>query len=359
MGSARLWLDEQLLIEAVEPHPIRVDGSPPLRLEGGQPHDIQIEFASTAHTNALEPGDVQLGWTHPAEAHSPAMHKAITLARESDVAIVFARIFESEQRDRASLTLPNDQDQLIHAVAAANPWTVVVLGCGGPVTMPWVDQVPAVVNAYYAGQEQGAAVADILFGDINPSGKLPLTFPRSEAQVPVANPCQRAAELTTTYSEGIFVGYRAYDQNGLEPLFPFGHGLSYTSFSYAHLQLTPETANGTEEIRVSFEVTNSGERAGTEIAQVYLGRPARVAAPPKQLAGWVRVLLEPGESKQVTITVNPQAVERPLSWWNANTHGWEIAPGGYPIYVSASSRDIRLNGVLHIVTSSSNGKGDI
>jgi beta-glucosidase len=260
--------------------------------------------------------------------------------------------WDTEGQDRPNMELPGLQNELIERVAAANPRAIVVLQTGGPITMPWLDRVAGVLQAWYPGQECGNAIADVLFGAVNPSGKLPQTFPvRLEDNPAFINYPGEFGRVR--YGEGIFVGYRYYDKKKIAPLFPFGHGLSYTSFSYAHLQVAPETTDGTQEIRVSFEVTNTGRWAGIEIAQVYLGRTAGVAAPPKQLAGWARVSLEPGESKQVTIVVNPQSLERPLSYWNTSTHGWEIAPGDYPVYVGASSRDIRLNDVLHILTSES------
>ncbi|MGQ0602896.1 MAG: glycoside hydrolase family 3 C-terminal domain-containing protein, partial [Anaerolineales bacterium] len=334
MGSARLWLNGQLLIDAVEPHPMRVDWSPPLQWESGQPHTLQIEFTSTAHANWVELGDIQLGWTHPDEAYSPAMQNAVALARQTDVAVVFVRVFESEQRDRASLALPNDQAQLIHAVAAANPRTVVVLSCGGPVTMPWIDQVPAIVNAYYAGQEQGAAVADVLFGDVNPSGKLPITFPRSEADVPVADPCQHASERTTIYSEGIFVGYRAYDQNNLEPLFPFGHGLSYTTFAYSNLRLSTHTVSANERLTLHVEITNTGRRAGQEVVQLYLrDLEAGLPRPPKELKGFTKVALTPGESKTVTLSLDCPS----LANWDNVKHSWVAEAGMFEVLIGSSS----------------------
>jgi beta-glucosidase len=344
-GSAKLWLDGELRIDAFEPHLVRVDWSPPLQLEGGQPHAIQIDCASTRHANWIELGDIQLGWTHPDEAYSPAMQEAIILAREADVAVVFARVFESEQRDRASLTLPNDQDQLIRAIAAANPRTIVVLSCGGPVTLPWIDEVPAVVNAYYAGQEQGVAVADVLFGDVNPSGKLPITFPRSESQVPVAHPGQQASDPSTVYSEGIFVGYRAYDEHGLAPLFPFGYGLSYTTFAYDNLQLSADTVAAGERLTVSIDITNTGQRAGQEVVQLYVHDvTASVPRPPKELKGFAKVALAPRQTKTVTFTLDRTS----LAYWDEVKHAWVAEAGAFEALIGSSSRDIRARAAFHL-----------
>ncbi len=338
MGSAWLWLDGQLAVDAGAPHPTRVDTSAPLHLVAGEPHSIQIDYAATMIANWLELGDVQLGWTHPAEALSPAMQEAVALARDADVAVVWARVFESEQRDRASLTLPNDQDQLIAAVAAANPRTVVVLGCAGPVLMPWLDQVPAVVDAYCAGQEQGAAIADVLFGNVNPSGKLPLTFPRSESQVPVANPVHQAHEKDIVHGEGVFVGYRAYDQHGLAPLFPFGHGLSYTTFAYDNLWLSADTLVAGQQLTVSVDVTNTGRRAGQEVVQLYVrDLAASVVRPPKELKDFAKISLAPGETTTVSLTIDWAS----LAYWDVMQHAWVAEEGTFEVLIGSSSRDIR------------------
>src|SRR5436853_3051323 len=179
-------------------------------------------------------------------------------------------------------------DLLIRRVAGANPRTIVVLATGGPVLLPWLDQTPVVLESWYGGQEQGNALADVLFGDVNPSGKLPVTFPRSDAGTPVSSPEQYSrTELVANFSEGLAVGYRGYDQLGIEPLFPFGYGLSYTSFAYAQLQVVPETIRGTGTIQVNFKITNTGSRAGAEVAQVYLGLPASTGEPHRRLVGVV------------------------------------------------------------------------
>jgi beta-glucosidase len=278
------------------------------------------------------------------------MREAAALAALSDVAVVVVRDYRNEHADLPSLTLSNEQDLLIQVVAAANPRTIVVLATGGPALMPWLDQVPAVLASWYGGQEQGNALAGVLFGDVNPSGKLPVTFPRSDHDTPVSSPEQYAGRdgFVANFSEGLAVGYRGYDQLGIEPLFPFGYGLSYTSFAYAQLQVDPETTDGTRAIRVSFTVTNTGARAGAEVAQVYLALPVSTGEPPRRLAAWVKLELEPGETREVSVTLDPNATSRPLSYWNTSTNGWERASGDYQVYVGASSRDIRLTGALHI-----------
>jgi len=241
-------------------------------------------------------------------------------------------------------------DLLIRRVAGANPRTIVVLATGGPVLLPWLDQTPVVLESWYGGQEQGNALADVLFGDVNPSGKLPVTFPRSKRDTPVSSPEQYADrdDFVASYSEGLGVGYRGYDQFGIEPLFPFAHGLSYTSFASSRLHVEPETSKGTRAVRVRFTVTNTGSRTGAEVAQVYLGLPASTGEPPKRLVGWAKVELEPGKAKEVSVTLDPNAASHPLSYWNVATNGWEMANGDYQVYVGASSRDIRLTGTLHV-----------
>lgn len=195
---------------------------------------------------------VRLGWQHPEGAVPSAMQDAAMLARQSDVAVVVVRDLRNEHADLPSLTLSNEQDLLVRTVVAANPRTIVVVASGGPVLMPWLEQVPAVLESWYGGQEQGNALADVLFGDVNPSGKLPITFPRSDHDTPVSEPSQYAVrdDFIAHFSEGLAVGYRGYDQFGIEPLFPFGYGLSYTSFAYDRLHVVPETTEDSGPIQV-------------------------------------------------------------------------------------------------------------
>jgi beta-glucosidase len=359
LGTARLYLDGQLLIE--DPGITLETRSVTMHLVAGQPHALRIEYAADrpeqhtplpgeVSTSGMIGSKVRLGWQHPADAIPPAMQEAAVLARLSDVAVVVVRDYRNEHADLPSLTLSNEQDLLIQVVAAANPRTIVALATGGPVLMPWLDQVPAVLESWYGGQEQGNALADILFGDVTPSGKLPVTFPRSDHDTPVSSPEQYAGRdgFVAHYSEGLGAGYRGYDQCGIEPLFPFGYGLSYTSFAYAQLQVEPETTDGTRTVQVNCTVTNTGGCVGAEIAQVYLGLPASTGEPPKRLVGWAKVELAPGETKEITVTLDPNATSHPLSYWNVDTHDWETASGDYQVYVGASSRDIRLTGILRV-----------
>ena len=277
---------------------------------------------------------------------------AAALAKNADVAIVFAYQWESEDMDLPSLALPEHQDELISKVAEANPHTVVVLETGGPVTMPWVDKVSAIVEAWYAGSAGSDAVANVLFGDVNPSGKLPLTFPRSDADLPhptIVKPpaaslvkpgpepwkqiASGLAPFQITYDEGVKVGYKWYDAENKPVLFPFGHGLSYTTYSYSNLRVTPGKTP-----KVTFTVTNSGNRAGAEVAEVYASLPASANEPPKRLVGWSKVQLKAGESKEVTVDINPKY----LSIYSVEQHGWQLVPGEYNVMVGGSSQNLPL-----------------
>jgi len=267
----------------------------------------------------------------------PTVSSAGAKAKAADVAIVMVQDSEGEGKDRPNLTLPNSQDALVSAVAAANPKTIVVSKTGGPILMPWVDQVPAILQAWYPGEEDGNAVADVLFGAFNPSGKLPVTFPRKESDVPANTAAQYpGVDGTAHYSEGIFVGYRHYDAHKITPLFPFGFGLSYATFSYANLTVSPT--------QVSVDVTNTGTVTGAEIAQLYVGSPSSSAVPeaPQELAGFQKVLLTAGQTKHVTFTLDA----RSFSHWDTASHSWKVSAGTYRILVGGGSRDIRLRGTV-------------
>ena len=276
--------------------------------------------------------------------------KAASIAAKADVAIVFAYQWESEDMDLPTLSLPENQDSLISKVAAANPHTVVVLETGGPVTMPWAGQVSAILEAWFAGSKGSDAVANVLFGDVNPSAKLPVTFPRSDADLPhptIVKPPRESvpdntkpepwkqiaaglAPFQVTYDEGVKVGYKWYDAEKKPVLFPFGHGLSYTTYSYSNLKVEPGKTP-----HVTFTVKNTGKRAGAEVAEVYASLPAAAAEPPKRLVGWSKVTLKPGESKEVTVDIEPKY----LSIFNVEQNGWQLLPGEYGFMVGGSSQN--------------------
>jgi beta-glucosidase len=252
---------------------------------------------------------------------------ASALAKDSDVVIVFATSWAGESFD-VPLGLPGYQDALISAVATANPKTVVVLETGGPVLTPWADQVGSILSAWYPGTSGGAAIANLLFGKVNPSGHLPASFPKSADQLP--RPAAPNAG-DTNYAEGATVGYKWYDVKGLEPQFAFGHGLSYTSFGYSGLAASPAAAG----LSVHFTVRNTGKVAGKAVPQIYVGRKGWEA--PKRLGAFSKVALAPGAARTVTVTVDP----RLLATWDNAAHLWRIAPGAYQVMLAASSRDIK------------------
>ena len=270
--------------------------------------------------------------------------RAAALAKEADIAILMLGDHQTEGEDHP-ITLAGNQNELAKAVLEANGHTVVVLKTGGPVLMPWVDQAPAILEAWYPGGEDGDAVADVLFGKVNPSGKLPVTFPKRDEDLPTRTPEQYpGVNGVAHYSEGLLVGYRWYDEKGIEPLFPFGHGLSYTTFEYKGLKVSPPT--DAMSVTVEFTVTNTGKRAGAEVAQVYVSLPSlpKVPQPPRQLKAFRRVELAPEESAHVTLSLDA----RSLSYWDAESHGWKVPPGTYTVSAAASSRDLRLNGTFEV-----------
>jgi beta-glucosidase len=283
---------------------------------------------------------------------------AAVIAKKSQIAIVFAVQHASEAMDLKDLSLPDNQDALIEAVAAANPHTIVVLETGGAVLMPWLDKVDGVLETWYPGIRGSQAIANLLFGDVNPSGKLPLTFPRSEADLP--HPIHAGPPTADTdhpvpklvgapgmigvamgigpffdvhYDEGLKVGYKWYDAEKKPVLFPFGFGLSYTTYAYSGLTVKPG-----DSIAVSFTVKNAGKHAGSEIAQVYASLPDSAGEPPKRLVGWTRVELMPGESKQLSVTVSRDR----LTIYDEASDSWKLVPGNYVIRVGSSSQDLPL-----------------
>jgi beta-glucosidase len=360
-GRGWVYLDGVPIIDHSDEHELALR-SGRVWLVAGEPHDIRVDYSASSPSIGVATdlgGDVKLGWEPPAGAAMPGVRRAADLAAASDVAVVVLRDYGTEERDRSELALPNGQDELVQAVAAANPRTVVVLTTGQPSAMPWLDQVPAVLQAWYGGQEQGSAIAGVLFGDVNPSGKLPITFPRSLEQTPGggAGPSDGGVD---TYAEGVLVGYRWYDANGVEPLFPFGFGLSYTTFRYDDLQVEAgATREGAEpRAHVAFTLTNTGPRAGAEVAQVYVGSCFGAGAPPSQLAGFSKVQLAPGESARVRVELAPE----PLSHWSADAQAWVTQECDLPVAVASSSRDARLRGALRVsadgsVTPSSSSGG--
>src|SRR5580704_12073528 len=280
---------------------------------------------------------------------------AAELAKKSDVALVFVYQWTSEDFDLPNLALPDNQDALIEQVAAANPHTVVVLETGSAVTMPWAAKVDGILEAWYAGSKGADAVANILFGDVNPSGKLPITFPRSEADLPhptlirpTPDQLGTAAIMKTgeakptfevRYDEGLKVGYKWYDAEHKDVLFPFGFGLSYTSFAYSGLKV-----DGSNPVAVKFSLKNTGRRDAMEVAEVYAALPADAGEPPKRLVGWSKVSLKAGETREMEIHVDP----RYLSVFDEPTDTWKLVPGQYTFLVGGSSQNFPLKDEIHL-----------
>ena len=277
---------------------------------------------------------------YEAATDAAGVTRAVNLARTSDVAIVFANYGESEGGDLSNIDLPGNQDSLIAQVAAANPKTIVVLNTGSAVTMPWLNQVAGVFENWYAGQEAGNAIAALLYGDVDPSGKLPVTFPASLADVPAHTTAQwPGANNQVQYSEGVDVGYRWYDAKNVTPLFPFGYGLSYTTFGFSNLQVGA-LVNGTAT--VSATVTNTGTKQGAEVVQLYVGDPSATGEPPRQLKGFNRVDLQAGASQTVQFTLTAHD----LAHWADSAGGWTTTAGAYQVLVGDSSRNLPLTGTI-------------
>jgi beta-glucosidase len=333
IGRARLELDDKVLIDhwqADGVHDRRNTVTVPLR--GGQPVSLMIEYVTQPDTRWRT---VRLGCTPPLPADP--IQAAVDLAAQADVAIVVAGLtheWESEGFDRLDMNLVGRQNELISRVAAANPRTIVVLNVGSAVVMPWLDSVAAVLQQWYGGQEAGHALADVLFGDVNPSGHLPTTFPRRLQDNP-AYLNYPGENGQVHYGEGLFVGYRYYDKKEIEPLFPFGHGLSYTTFAYDNLRVSQSG----DEIQVEVDVTNSGRHAGQEVVQLYVRDVAtRLVRPEKELKAFAKVALQPSEQQTISLRLNRQS----LSFYDPAVAGWVAEDGDFELLVGRSSRDIRL-----------------
>jgi beta-glucosidase len=283
---------------------------------------------------------------------------AAALAASSSVAIVFVSQWESEGMDEPSLNFtdvihatPIDQDALVSAVAAANPNTIVVMENGGAQVMPWLGSVKAVLEAWYPGQAGGPAIANLLFGVVNPSGKLPMTFPASVNDLPrpvIATPPDATTPFNVDYTiDGYNVGYKWYDAKGITPLFAFGYGLSYTTFAITNPQLTATTSGSSEGFQVTFNLQNTGAVAGAEVAQVYLLLPASTNEV-KRLVGWQKVPLNAGQQQSVTVQVNASDSSHPLAYWDANAKAWTIASGTYTVYLGNSWQNATSIGTFQI-----------
>jgi beta-glucosidase len=293
---------------------------------------------------AAAPG-AQVGFADGSDANVAAV-----LAAKAQVAVVFVSQWASEGMDEPTLGLTDvasgmnvDQNALVEAVAAANPNTIVVVVSGGPVLMPWLDRVNAVLEAWYPGQRGGPAIANLLFGDVNPSGKLPVTFPASDAQLPrpvTPQPPDTVTPFDVKLDEGCNVGYKWFDSQGLTPLFPFGYGLSYTTFSISNGAVVNNLSASKPNFQVTFSIENTGTVKGAEVAQVYLGMPASLNEPPHRLVGWKKVSLDGGAKQDVTIEIDRDDSSHPMSYWDSGSNAWVMAPGTYTVFLGNSSRNL-------------------
>lgn len=303
----------------------------------------QVEIAIHVERKA-EKVNFTLGWITPSQqAASDSEAELLKKAESADYVIYCGGLdhsYDTESFDKKTMQLPSEQDVLIPKLLKANPNTVVVLTAGSPVTMPWIDEAKAVLWTWYAGMETGHVLCDILTGALCPSGKLPFTLPKEYADTPVARYGEYQA-ANCKYNDDILVGYRGFDHDRIEPMFPFGHGLSYSTFTYSDLQLVP----GEEGFAVAFRVTNTGTCPAMETAQVYIGDPeCSVKRPPKELRGFRKVALAPGESAELCLPISRQD----LSFWDVQTNGWKLEKGEFTVFVGSSSRDIRLKGSVYI-----------
>jgi beta-glucosidase len=336
-GAATLSLDGKTAVADTLSH-ARGRWSQTVPLTAGHPYQLRLDWEpldnlTPSGESSLPPGTLTLGWQYV----SDQITAAAEAARKASVAVVFAGDFNSEAFDRPSLSLPGDEDALISAVAAANPRTVVVLNTGGPVLMPWLGSVAGVLEAWYPGEADGAAIAALLFGDVDPSGRLPVTFPTSEAQSAINTTAQwPGMDLTSTYSEGLEVGYRYDHANDIQPLFPFGFGMAYTNFTLGHLTVSRSPRG----VSLTVEVTNRGSRSGTDVPQAYLTYPAAAGEPPAQLVAFQSVTLEPGSSRVITLSVPASAFQAFLG------EAWTTVPGSYTLSVGESSANLPVSASL-------------
>lgn len=331
-GGTRLFLNGELVIDNWNFRSLYVAGVK--RLESGSRVSVEVHYQSNNGEAAALPS-IALQWY--AGTDENRMEEAAAAAAEADAAVVFVNDYMTENFDKPDLRLPGAQDRLIEAVAAANPNTVVVLNTGGPVAMPWLGKVKAVVEAWYPGEQGGEAIANVLFGDTNPSGHLPVSFPESEEQGPIMTKGQYPGiGLDTVYSEKLDVGYRWFAAAEEMPLFPFGHGLSYTSFSYGDLRIEQINHAGMPCLQVAFEIVNEGSRDGKAVPQLYLQFPAAAGEPPLQLKGFAKVMVPAGQTAQAVMRLNPRA----FSIWSTAHNKWTVPEGEFTVLIGESSEQI-------------------
>ncbi len=338
--GARVYLEDERIIDDWHSHGETLNNAV-RTLEAGHTYKVRLEYFENVGSAAVHFGVIA--------AADVVGRNTKAVAAKADAVILcvgFDSNSESEGSDR-TFRLPSGQDQLIRDITSVNKNVVVVLTAGGNVDMTgWIDGTPAILDAFYPGQEGGMALAHILFGDVSPSGKLPASYERQWQDNPTYQSYYpKEGEKRVSYSEGIFMGYRGYDRSAVKPMFPFGYGLSYTTFAYSNLRVNPASARNDDAVAVTFDVRNTGSRAGAEVAELYVGDAhAAVPRPVKELKGFAKVFLQPGESKQVTLHLN----HRSFSYYDVKTREWTADPGDFSILVASSSADIELTGKFHL-----------
>ena len=354
--------EESMVLLKDENHILPLKTSEKAAFIGGFARNPRFQGGGSSHincfktTNVLDsvPCDAQVvyaeGFPADRDFYDKALaDEAVKAAAEADKAVIFAGLpesFESEGYDRSHMRLPECQNRLITEILKVQPNTVIVLHNGSPVEMPWLGEIKGLLETYLGGQAGGAAAANILYGKINPSGKLAETMPLKLSDNP--SYLNFGGGEKVEYREGIFVGYRYYDTKEMDVAFPFGYGLSYTTFAYSNLKLSMENPTEKDTVMVSADVTNTGKSAGKEVVQLYIrDLTGSAIRPEKELKGFEKVFLEPGETKTVTMELN----KRSFAWYNTKLHDWFAASGDYEILVGASSRDIRLTETLHLNSS--------
>ncbi|WP_170065502.1 beta-glucosidase [Abditibacterium utsteinense] len=338
--GCRLFLDNKLIIDQWHDSGATTH-SATVELKAGQTYQLRAEYYqaggnAVAQLRVLEPG-------------ANPFSEVVAAARQTDIAVVMVttRGTEGEGQDRPSMALPDNQDELVRQVVAANPKTVVVLNNGTPVSMPWIRSVPALVETWFPGQEGGRALAQVLFGDVNPSGHLPTTLAVRREDYPDF-PNFGGNGRTVRYEEGIYVGYRAFDKRGIAPLFPFGHGLSYTTFRLSDLKLSSPTLNPGGRLVANVRVTNIGKRAGAQVVQLYVRDPnPKVDKAVRELKGFAKVFLQPGQSQIATIGLSP----RDFAWCDVKAKGWRVDAGNYEIAVGDSSRNLTQRATVRLASA--------
>jgi beta-glucosidase len=349
-GTAKVWLDGELILEnqvgtitSAQVEKERMVVKAPFKLEKGKPYSFRAEFSSG---DLSQYAFMQFFYLPPLGVEGDLLEEAVALAETSDAVVLVVGLpdqYESEGHDRPDMRLPGEQDILVRKVLKANANTIVAVNAGAPVAMPWAEEAEAMILIYYPGQEGGHALADILVGDVNPSGKLTVSWPKQLVDNPAS--LHYPGWKDVHYGEGLFVGYRYYDAKDVDPLFPFGHGLSYTTFAYSNLRLPTEVRAG-EDFDVSLTVENTGEVPGQEVVQLYVRDvESTLIRPVKELKDFTKIALDPGESEKVSFKLKP----RSLSYYDPHQGAWVAEAGEFEVLVGSSSRDLRLRGAFHLV----------